>query len=47
MPLSKLLQGIIEIDETYVGGKGDRKTMSRRKLLLLHSFSATATPAGL
>jgi len=31
MPLSKLLKGIVEADETFVGGKGDRRSMGRRK----------------
>jgi transposase-like protein len=30
-PLSELLKGTVEIDETYVGGKGDRRTISSRK----------------
>jgi hypothetical protein len=31
MPLSKLLTGTVEADETFVGGKGDRTTKSARK----------------
>lgn len=30
-PLSKLLQGVVEVDETFVGGKGYRCSVSRRK----------------
>jgi transposase-like protein len=31
MPLTKLLKGVVEVDETYVGGKGDQRTVSVRK----------------
>src|SRR6266851_4892790 len=31
MPLGKLLSGIVEVDETYVGGKGDPRTKMQRK----------------
>jgi transposase-like protein len=31
MPLAKLLKGTVEVDETFVGGKGDRTTKSRRQ----------------
>lgn len=31
MPLARLLQGVVEIDETFVGGKGDAKTKLSRK----------------
>jgi transposase-like protein len=34
-PLAKLLSGTVEIDETYVGGKGDRQTMNIRKTPLV------------
>ena len=30
-PLGKLLSGVVEVDETFVGGKGDMRTMSSRK----------------
>src|SRR5262245_20289087 len=30
-PLAKLLKGTVEIDETFVGGKGDRETSNLRK----------------
>lgn len=30
-PLGKLLKGVVEVDETFVGGKGETKTMSQRK----------------
>ena len=30
-PLGKLLSGTVEVDETFVGGKGDMKTRSQRK----------------
>lgn len=30
-PLGKLLQGVVEVDETFVGGKGDRTTTGARK----------------
>lgn len=30
-PLGKLLTGTVEVDETFVGGKGDRKTTRQRK----------------
>lgn len=31
MPLYRLLQGVVEVDETFVGGKGDRTTKFSRK----------------
>lgn len=31
MPLGKLLTGTVEVDETFVGGKGDAKTKLSRK----------------
>jgi transposase-like protein len=31
MPLGKLLTGTVEVDETYVGGKGDVRTKLKRK----------------
>jgi transposase-like protein len=31
MPLGKLLTGTVEVDETFVGGKGDIKTRAQRK----------------
>jgi hypothetical protein len=31
MPLYRLLQGVVEVDETFVGGKGDRRTKFSRK----------------
>jgi len=31
MPLNQLLKGVVEVDETYVGGKGFRCSQSRRK----------------
>ena len=31
MPLAKLLQGVVEVDETFVGGKGFRCSQMRRK----------------
>jgi hypothetical protein len=31
MPLGKLLTGTVEVDETFIGGKGDRKTTYSRK----------------
>src|ERR1039457_4037882 len=31
MPLSKLLEGVVEVDETFVGGKGFRCSQSRSK----------------
>ena len=31
MPLNELLQGVVEVDETFVGGKGVRCSQSRRK----------------
>jgi transposase-like protein len=31
MPLAKLLTGTVEVDETFVGGKGDRTTKAARK----------------
>jgi len=31
MPLTKLLKGVVEVDETFVGGKGFRCSQSRRK----------------
>jgi len=31
MPLQKLLTGVVEVDETFVGGKGDFKTRYRRQ----------------
>ncbi len=31
MPLAKLLQGVVEVDETFVGGKGYRCSQMRRK----------------
>jgi transposase-like protein len=31
MPLAKLLKGTVEVDETYVGGKGEQKTRYRRQ----------------
>ena len=31
MPLKKLLKGVVEVDETFVGGKGFRCSQSRRK----------------
>lgn len=31
MPLNKLLQGVVEVDETFVGGKGYRCSQMRRK----------------
>jgi transposase-like protein len=31
MPLGKLLNGTVEVDETFVGGKGDRRTKLSRK----------------
>lgn len=30
-PLGKLLNGTVEVDETFIGGKGDRKTTQARK----------------
>jgi transposase-like protein len=30
-PLAALIKGTVEIDETYVGGKGDRRTIALRK----------------
>jgi transposase-like protein len=30
-PIRKLLKGVVEVDETYVGGKGDRKTKVSRQ----------------
>ena len=30
-PLAKLLKGVVEVDETFVGGKGARCSVSRRK----------------
>ena len=30
MPLAKMLKGVVEVDETYVGGKGERRTQARR-----------------
>ncbi len=32
MPLGKLLNGTVEVDETFVGGKGDMETRSKRKV---------------
>jgi transposase-like protein len=34
-PLAKLLEGTIEVDETFVGGKGDRKTQQDRKTTVI------------
>lgn len=34
-PLAKLLTGIVEVDETYVGGKGDQRTTFLRKTPLV------------
>lgn len=31
MPLGKLLEGTVEVDETFVGGKGDLRTKASRK----------------
>jgi transposase-like protein len=31
MPLARMLQGVVEIDETFVGGKGDAKTKFSRQ----------------
>jgi transposase-like protein len=31
MPLGKLLKGTVEVDETFVGGKGELKTRTQRK----------------
>ena len=31
LPLGKLLDGTVEVDETFVGGKGDRSTKANRK----------------
>ena len=31
MPLAKLLKGIVEVDETFVGGKGERRTRYLRQ----------------
>src|SRR5712671_4056511 len=30
-PLGKLLEGTVEVDETFIGGKGEMKTRSERK----------------
>jgi len=30
-PLGKLLEGTVEVDETFIGGKGEMKTKSKRK----------------
>jgi len=30
-PDSNMLSGVVEVDETYVGGKGDQRTVSARK----------------
>src|SRR6266446_6783333 len=39
MPLGKLLSGTVEVDETFVGGKGERKTVSQRKTPVVASVT--------